>query len=354
MKFDNKGGTKLEYSKDNTMTRKEYLKSKKKHRISLAIIKYVLLLITVVLLGIYVFKQLKVYNNVTQIANKVLEEAKLAKTMTMYYVSSSYTKEGKSSVMLYKSWDESRTKIPETEEFSNISIKDSKLYGTLDDGLYTVDLMSYAKEKIVEGKIQEYAVNDENILLNMEDGIYKFDMNSKELKQIIKGKVYQMVVYNNTIYVITAGKTSKSIIKYNMNGTGKKELSGKYIVSSMYISEQNIYFVNSKDSKIYSMTKSGDNIKTVTDNKISGSNMLEYKGNLYYINKSNENTLYHINLATGVEEMVVKKNIESIQNDGSKIYFKQANNIGIFKYDIETGKVDQITSARASEYICIN
>lgn len=344
----------MEYSKDNTMTRKEYLKSKKKSKFNFSKLKYVLLAIVVVLLGVYVFKQLKIYNNVTQIANKVLEESKLARTMTMYYVSDSYTKDGKSKVILYKSSDESRTNIPGTEGLRQISIVNNKLYGLLDDGLYAIDLASYNKEMIVEKKIEEYIVKHDNVFLRTNDGIYKYDLSTKESKQIVDGKSYQIALDSNNIYVITAGKTSKSIIRYNLSGGSKKQLSSTYLVSSMYTTEDSIYFINSKDSKIYSVTKSGEDIQKITDNKINGNNILEYKGNVFYINKSDGNNLYRINIKTGVEERVVKQNIESIQIDGNIIYFKQSNTIGIYKYSIETGKTAQVTSARALEYICIN
>jgi len=66
------------------------------------------------------------------------------------------------------------------------------------------------------------------------------------------------------------------------------------------------------------------------------------------------NTLYMINLKTGQEEQIIKKNIESIQVDNNIIYYKLLNTIGIYKYDIETGKGAQITSARTSEFVCIN
>ena len=342
----------MEYSKDNIMTRKEYLKSKKKHKFLFSKLKYVLLFIVIVLLGVYVYKQLKTYNNVTQMANKVLEEAKLAKTMTMYYVSETYTKDGNSTVMLYKSSDESRTNIKGTDAMRNIHISSDKLYGVLEDGLYVIDLLTLASERLVENKVNNYVVNNKEIFLSMDDGIYRYNIESKELKQIIENKAEQLLINNNHIYVITKGKTSRSIIRYDLNGKNKKELSDKYIVSSMYISDEHIFFINLKEEKLYMMTKSGENIKKITDNKVRGNNVLEYKGNIYYINSSDSNTLYHINLSSNVEEMAVKKNIDSIQIDGNIIYFK--SDIGIYKYNIETGKYEQITSVRALEYVCKN
>ena len=130
----------MEYSKDNTMTRKEYLKSKKKSKFDFSKLKYVLLFVVVILLGIYVVKQLKIYNNVTQIANKVVEESKLARTMTMYYVSESYTKDGQPTVALYRASDESRKTITGTENFTQIKVADDLLYGLVDNTLYSVNL----------------------------------------------------------------------------------------------------------------------------------------------------------------------------------------------------------------------
>lgn len=344
----------MEYSKDNTMTRKEYLKSKNKSKFSFSKIKYLLLTIVVALLGVYVFNQLKVYNNVTQIANKVLEESKLAKTMTMYFVSNTYTKDGDSRVMLYKSSDESRTNIPGTENIKKISINDNKLYGLVENELYSIDLTSYTKELLFENKIESYIVKEGYIFFTTNEGIYKYNINSKESSKIINGKVYQMQVSDNNIYVIADGKTSKSIIKYDLNGGNKQELSESYTVENMYVSQDKILFTNTKDNGIYSVSKNDKKITNTSKNQVNGNNLVEYKGNVYYINKSDNNTLYRININTQKEEKVVDKNISSIQLVDNIIYYNTANGISIYKYGIETGKTDKVTSVRASEYICIN
>ena len=145
----------MEYSSDEVMTRKEYLKQKKKSKLGFRIIKYVLLLVVIALLGVYLFKQLNIYNNVTKMANKVVEESELIKTMTMYYVAEGYTKDALDSVMLYKSLDQSRTKIEGTEGFANIKLYNEKLYGLENGVLHAIDLLTGAKEKIMEESIKE-------------------------------------------------------------------------------------------------------------------------------------------------------------------------------------------------------
>ena len=345
----------MEYSKDNTMTRKEYLKSKKKNNFWLSKLKYILLIIVVVLLGVYVFKQLDVYNNVTKLANKVVEETKLARTMTMYYVSQPYTKEGVATVMLYKSYDESRTQIAGSENFSNIKVIENKLYGICEGNLYVIDLLTNEKNQITDKKVQDYLVQNEYIFLMLGDGIYKYAINSNDVKKIINGQCYQMLLDKNELYVITAGKTSKSIIKYNLNGKKEKELSDKYIVNGITQGTDNLFFINSKDSKLYSVFKSNGKIEKIADNKIANiNNVVCYKDVIYYINKDDNNTLYMLNMKTKEKQLIIKKNLTSIQIDGNIIYYTLNGDIGVYKLEISTGKTMQITSARTSEYICIN
>jgi len=345
----------VEYSNGNTMTRKEYLKSKKKSNFWLSKLKYVLLIIVVILLGIYVFKQLNVYNNVTKLANKVVEETKLARTMTMYYVSEPYTKDGNKSIMLYKSYDESRTKIDGSENFSNIKVIENKLYGVCDNNLYAIDLLTNSKIEISDKKVQDYVVQNTAIYLKLDDGIYKHVIESGQTKKIIDGKCFEFTIEGNNVYAITAGKTSKSIVKYNLNGKKEKELSDKFIVTGMIIKDDNIYFINSKDSNLYMVSKAGGKIQKVVDEKIAKvENVVCYKDRIYYINKDDNNTLYMYNLKTKETRIVVKKNIESIQINGDIIYYTISSNIGINKFDITTGKTSQITSVRTTEYICLN
>ena len=135
----------MEYSDKNVMSRKEYLKNKRKGKFGIKTVKNVLIVAVIVLLSIYLWKQLNIYNNVTKIANQMLEETALTKTMKMYYVASPYTKEASNSVMLYKSSDESRIKIEGTDSFTNIKLVGDKLYGIVEDKIESVDLLTSEK-----------------------------------------------------------------------------------------------------------------------------------------------------------------------------------------------------------------
>jgi len=204
-------------------------------------------------------------------------------------------------------------------------------------------------------EIKDYILDNKHIYIQTKNDVQKYNVETKELKQVIKGKTEKLLVSESGIYAIAAGKTEKSIIKYNFNGEGKKQLSEKYIVKSMKIIGDNIYFVNSKDSKLYVVPKNGGEIKVVSKGKTnSASNIVSYNDNIYYINTGEDNTLYSHNTKTGEEKCIVKKNVLSMQMNGKILYYSLNNGIGIYRLDIETGKTEQVTSVRTKQYICIN
>lgn len=347
----------MEYSKENIMTRKEYLKSKKKSKFDFSKLKYLLILVVIVLLSIYLFKQLNVYNKVTKIANKVVEETALAKTMTMYYVADTYTKEGESSVLLYKSSDESRTKIANSEGLSNIKILEDKLYGLKKKKLYVIDLLTNEILQLTKRNVTAYDIKENNVYYicstKKEKGLYKYNLESRKDVKLVSGDFYYIQLADEGIYTTSKATTSKSAVKYGFDGKGKKILSNKYIVSNMTCYNGNIYFINSSDSKLYVIKNNGESIIKLSNSKVSNKQFVVYKDNLLYLSKK-DNSLYKLDLKTNKEEQVIKKNIQSIQNDENILYYKLSNNLGIYKYDILTNKTQQVTSVRTSEYICKN
>ncbi len=359
----------MEYSDKNAMSRKEYLKSKQKGKFGIRTIKYMLIVVVIVLLSIYLWKQLNIYNNVTKIANQVLEETALARTLKMYYISEGYTKDAPNSVMLYKATDESRTKIEGTENFTNIKLVEDSLYGLVKNKLYTINTETLEKvdyslsdvyEYIVRGnKIYYYSVNKKA----EKTGIYVYDIDTKKSVQLINAEVTQFVMDDMYIFVVTKGKTAKSIVRYNINGSGRTVLTNKEIVSHVMLNGSSVYFV--ADEMLYKMNKSGKDITKLTDNKVyldadvkagySLENMVAVKNHLvYYINKNEKNILYVIDMNKKEEQALTKKAVESLKIVDHILYFKLNSDLAFYKVNLETGKMEQITSIRGSEYICIN
>ena len=361
----------MEYSKENVMSRKEYLKSKQSLKYVLfGKFKYILVVLVIILLGIYVFKQLNVYNNVTKIANKVVEESALTKTMKMYYVSEPYTKDNTTVVMLYKAVDESRTKIEGSENLSNILMVGDKLYGIDGSKLFQIDTLTYEKKQVMVESISNYMFIGDRLFVYIcsntkkDTGIYEVNTETREIKQIIQGTVYQMASDGKYIYIVGPGKTNKSIIRYLLNGSNRTQITDKQIVSRIVLNGDNIYFTNeSEGNALYSVSKSGKNITRRSEGKIYISNNTKKdlvgensyaikEGFIYYINSSKDNTLYSINMTNGKEKQLVNKRVDTLQLEGNSIYFKPADSIGMYKYNLESGKSEQVTNARTNEYIC--
>lgn len=357
----------MEYSSDKVMTRKEYLKSKRKGKLGLRILKYTLLLTVIALLSVYLFKQLDVYNNVTKIANKVVEETALAKTLTMYYVADGYTKDSKSDVVIYKAYDESRTKIADTAGFSNINVVNGILYGLQDEALYAIELETNLKSKVIDGNIREYIVRGEKIYCYIESkstketGIYLYDIATKEMKLIINIVSEQMLVDDNYIFVISKGKTEKSIIRYNLNGSGRTIMTDKEIVTYFKQDKNVIYYV--ADEKLYSLTKTGRITNLIMEEDIYiDRDVVNFNAepfaikddNVYYITKGEEKNLCIFNIKTGEKQVLSKKNVESMQLVSNTLYYKLNNGIGLYRINLESGKSEHVTNIRGIEYICIN
>ena len=359
----------MEYSDENAMSRKEYLKRKQKGGFKIRIVKYVLILVVIVLLSIYLWKQLNIYNNVTKIANQMLEETALAKTLKMYYVSEGYTKDSPNMVMLYKATDESRTKVDGTENFANIKLVDNKLYGLVGNKLYSVDVTTLEKADYSLSGVSEYIVKGNKIYYyttnkdSKKTGVYVYDKDSEKSSMIINAEVTQFVMDDTYIFVVTKGKTAKSIVRYNINGSGRTVLTNKEIVSHIMLNGANIYFV--ADELLYKINKSGKDLTKLSTDKIyldadvkkgySLENMVAVKNHMiYYINKSEKNVLCALDTNKNEKQNITKKAIESVKIVEHILYFKINSELGFYKVNLETGKMEQITSIRGSEYVCIN
>ena len=203
-------------------------------------------------------------------------------------------------------------------------------------------------ERVKNGVVYYYIKDDNN---SKNTGIYKKEEDKKP-KQIINLEVYDIDITNKNIYIVTKSKTSRSIVRFDLDGNSKKELSDKYIVNQIKCINDNIYFTTTKDYKLYVINKN-DKIEKLTNNKVENiKNVVVYKENIFYVNSGNSNTLYKKNSTQ--DERIIKKNIESVQIDGNVIYYKIKDSIGIYKYDVLTENTAQLTSARTNEYICKN
>lgn len=349
------------------VSRKEYLKNKKRQKYAKFKLIPMLLLVVIILLSIYVYKQLHLYNTVTKFANKVIEENALTESKKIYYIGESYTKDTETQLIYFDSLYNSRTIIKAGTNITKIQTNDKYIYGMIDSKLYKIDKNTDKKELVIDKKIKGYLILNDNIYVyineNKHKGIYKI-LNGKE-KLIITGAIYQMVADDKNIYVVTEAATSKSIVKFDLNGKNKQILTNKQIVSNIFMGQNNIYYANRTDnSKIYYVSKNGKNVGKLTDNSVqsyvkeenyfnNNAIMIEKDNYLYYIDK-NKSNVFRVNLQNLKQELIINKSITTIQNSNGNIYYTKSGDIGIYSYDEVNNYSEKITSVRTSEYVVLN
>lgn len=353
----------LESEKVKSMTRKEYLRKKKKEKSVLPWLKNLVLILVIVALSIYVVNQLKVYNSVTDIANKMLEESKLIKTYKMYFLADAYVKDDNESILYYyQGTDESRTEIKSGKGLSSISLDNlGNIYGIKDKALLKINVAEDSSEVVVAEDVSAYYLSGDNLYVykdygknDEKTGVYNADG-----KQIIEGQVYQMICDSKNIYVITPSATSRSLVVYSLSGEKKQVLSDKDIVTNIVADDEYIYYSTStKKNCICKVKKSGGEITTISQNACVADSvnfsktktMAVYNGNVIFVSDS-DNKIY----VTGEEDSVVVDNeVTELQLNGRMLYFSLKDKIEIYRYNLEKSVLEKITSARMKEMICVN
>ncbi len=354
----------LESEKVKSMTRKEYLKKKKKEKSALPWLKNIALILVIIALSIYVVNQLKVYNSVTDIANKMLEESRLIKTYKIYFMADTYIKNDNEKILYYyQGSDESRTEIKSGKGLSNIAIDNmNNIYGVKDKALVKINSIEDTSEVICSENVSNFVLNDNNIFVYKDYGKSDDKTGIYNLKgeQIIKGTIYQMLCDASNMYVVEPGTTSRSLVKYSLDGNGKKVLSEKDIVTNIIQDDDYIYYsASSKKDCICKVNKNGGEITTISKNAClkdatsfaKTNTMAVYNGNVLFMSPG-DNKVY----ITGEEtdSIVVDNAVSQIQLNGRMLYFSLKDKIEIYRYNLEKSVLEKITSARTDEIICIN
>jgi len=351
--------------REQSMSRKEYLKKLKLNKKKFPYFKHIIISIVMIILFIYVIQQLHVYNTVTEMANKVVEESKLIKTYKMYFMGLPYEKDATENILyLYTGTDESRLEIEAGQGLKDIQLYDNYIYGLKDNNLIKIDLNTYTVETVCEGDVYTYNISDAGLFVyryNKNDGsktgIYKIE-EKEEL--IINTSIYQMLVDEHFIYVVAKDSTEKTLIRYTLDGKNKKALTSKITVYNIIQDKDNIYYINNSDkNKIYMVSKDGTKNYAIT----KGSSVIDtskYNGNhlasviedkVIYIN-SVDNKVYVC--SNNEEKILVDNEIKYIQLNGKMLYVALKNKIEIHRLNIETSELEKITSARFSEFIFEN
>ena len=355
----------MSYLQGEVVSRKEYLKKKKREKTRKAIKKITprtwFMIAFILVISVYVTYQFYIYNTKHRLIQTLPDEISSMKEYNIYYMSQSYVYEGENQLKSMSTTSSDKTTIEEGIGLSNIVVKNNILYGIKNGALIKID--TNGKENkvktLIEKNVKGYAISKEEVYAYIngegnEIGVYTFGKDDN-LEKIISGEILQLLVDKNNIYVVDS---AKNIIKYKKDGTNPENIASG--ASSIIQDEKCIYFVNSNDSnKLYRVNKEDKKVEQVSktgtltnnNNKMCGNAFVGvYDDVAYYINTSDKNKLYKSSESQEKDEIVLEDTIEILDVINSTIFYKVKNDIGVYRYDILNGISSQVTSARVVEF----
>lgn len=357
----------LQLNLDEKLTRKEYLKRKKKQAKKLKKVSKISYLVIgfLLILTIYVGAQFYVYSKSNNYKYVAGEDVANQKVYNVYYVTEGYTYDPVYSLNTIHSDGFNDKNVYTNSGLVNIQIDSEYIYGMKQDGIYRLNKKDNEMETLVEKDVSKYLIAANRIyyISNSEEKLYYFDLATKESKNLEIGNVSEVIVDENNIYVVQNEKTKKKLIKFDKEGQNKQDLVTDQNVSYIIQDDTKIYFVNKKDeNKIYSIGKDGanlvklDDISSVSDKgdikEIDGKKYMFINNNhLYYINVADSNTLWKINLDTKEKSQVIAVSVEILQNVDNTVFYKVKNEMGVYLYNYDTSFMSQVTKRKLKEFV---
>ena len=359
--------TRLQLNPDEKLTRKEYLKRKKKQSKIFkprSKLSYIFIIIMAVIL-VYAFVQLYIYkmtNNFKYVADDSVQNQIV---YSIYYVTEGYTYDPVYSLNSIHSDGFSDKLVYSNSGITNVCVSENYIYGTKEDGLYRIKKDTKDMETLVEKNVLKYKLDGDRIYyINKNDGkLEYYDINSEEISDLGISNVTELLVDENNIFTVQDEKTKKVLIRYDKNGQDKKVLSGEENVSYIVSSDEKIFFVNKKDgNKIYFLNKDGSQLEKFADissvydkgviKEIDGQKYMFVQGNyLYYINVDDGDNLYRISLETKETEKVISAGVELLNNVDDTVFYKMKGEMGVYLYNFDTKFMAQITKRKLKEFI---
>lgn len=357
----------LQFNEDEKLTRKEYLKRKKKQAKKLkqkSKITYIMI-IGIAIVSIYLAIQVYVYSKENNFKYVEGDGMKAQKVFNVYYVTEGYTYNPVYTLnSIYTNGFGDKT-VFANSGLTDIKISGEYIYGSKEGGIYRLKKENSDEiEPLVEKDVSKFVI-DGNILYftqGDENTLKCINVDTKETKELDIDNISEIIYDENSLFVVKDEKTKKTLYKINKEDNSKTELTKNSNVSYIIESGDNIYYVNKKDeNKIYVVTKNGENESKLADiisvsdkgeiKEVDGSKyMFVNNGYLFYVNVEDSNSLWKINLSDKQTEKVIPMSVEILQDIGGTVFYKVKGEMGVYLYNYETSFMSQVTKRKIKEF----
>ncbi len=358
---------KLSLSDEEKLSRREYLKKKKKQSIGIKTAnkkKYIVMFFVTVLI-LYVFVQFYIYykeNNYKYSSDANVDKQPV---YDMYYMSVGYTYSPKSSLNSIKSNSFEEKLVYKDLGFSHIKPTSEYIYGINDKSISRLNKLTNEVTIVYEKDVQKYTMYNNEIyaIVGNTNKLVYIDSNTNESKDLGIQNVSEILVDDKNLFLCIDETSKKSLIKINKDGTDKKVLTGNENVSYIIQNETKIFFINKADgNKIYFINKDGSgigkvaDIKSVTDTgailDVDGSKYVFTMGNiLYYINTDDKRNLWKINLDDKTTEKVISMPVDILEKVENTVFYKLEDEKGVYLFNLETKFTSQVSPRLITEFV---
>ena len=361
------------FNPTETMSRKEYVKMKKREKKKYRRVKTkpstILLSGVFLFLSIYVCVQLSIYakgRNLKYTAGEGINE----KVYGAYYVVPSYTYNTSYSVSYVETDGDNDELILQNTAFKNIVVDDTHIYGIRQGILYRLNKLTLNIEEIASGNVNKFIKLKDKLYFvtgSEKDGgkLESVNLDGTGRKIIYKKYVFQIVGDDDGIYVIANEKSARNIVKIGIDGTSKVVLV-KTSSSNIIVKDDYLYYANKSDkNRLYKASKKTPNsavkltshsvvadtgpVKSVNGNKL----MFIKDGFIYYINVTKDYKLYKMDLSGKNVECVLDVKMDTVTLKGDIIFYMSKNEMGFCSYNLKTGLMKQISNKRISEFTIV-
>lgn len=360
----------LQFDTGEQISRKEYLKRKRKSSKLLrkrSKITYILVCVFVALF-IYIINQIVVYRRYNNLKYTIGNDVESQAIYSIYYVTEGYTYDPVYSVSNILSSGKNEKSVLPSSDIAQISVTKDYIYGVKNNIICRINRDNYDVEEIVNDDVKKYIVfNDHIFYISSDDRRLKsYNISNGEIKDLDLTNTDEILANEDNVFGITHSNTEKSLYRMGYDGSNKEKITNDEKVSYAIIDNDTIYFVNkSDDNKIYRINVNSKDTSKVADIKgvaddgvikeVNGSKYMFIKDEkLYYINTEDESTLWSYDLNTSDKQKIISSPIEILQNIDDTIFYKINKEMGVYLYNYNTKFMSLVTKRRVKEFVIDN
>ena len=357
----------LQFDSGEEISRKEYLKRKKRNSKLLrkrSKITYILMA-TFMALAVYIIVQVFIYRKYNNFKYTLGEGVNDQAVYNIYFVTEGYTYDPVYSISSISSLGQDEKSILPSSNVSSVIVDEDYLYGIRKGVICKINKSNYDIEELVNDDVKKYIKHNNIIIYTSTDEqkLKAYNIENAAVTDFDISNVEQILANDNNVFAITHTTGEKSMYRFDYSGQGKTKISGDNKVAYAIEDNGTIYYINKSDSnKIYKMDTNGENASSLGDIKgistsgqvkqTNGQRCMFVKNNkLYFINSEDEDSLWSYDLSSGEKERIISASIEILQNIDNTVFYKIDNEMGVYLYNYDTKFMSLITKRRVKEFV---